>query len=452
MASTPAPTAPVLDVVFSGGTVVNHDGQGPRDVGIRDGRIAALGDLSLAAAGQRVDCTGLHILPGVIDSQVHFREPGLDHKEDLETGSRAAVLGGVTAVFEMPNTDPQTTTPEALADKVRRGRHRMHCDFAFWVGGTHENAGAVRDLEQLPGAAGIKVFMGSSTGSLLVEDDDGVEAILRNTRRRAAFHSEDEPMLRERRGLRVDGDPSSHPVWRSPEVALRCTERLVAIARRSGARIHVLHISTAEEMPFLARHKDVASVEATPHHLTLDGDEAYARLGTLVQMNPPVRGAAHRAGIWWGLEQGVVDVLGSDHAPHTLEEKAKPYPTSPSGMTGVQTLVPVMLDHVAQGRLTLERFVDLTSHGPGRIFGISRKGRIAVGYDADLTIVDLKRRETIRNGWIASRCGWTPYDGVTVTGWPVGTVVRGRTVMWEGDLVAPGTGEPVSFLETLPRT
>jgi dihydroorotase len=442
------PTAP-FDLVLHGGTVVNQDGQGLRDIGIRAGRFAALGDLGRASAARRIDCTGLHLLPGVIDSQVHFREPGLEHKEDLETGSRAAVMGGVTAVFEMPNTDPQTTTPEALADKVRRGRDRMHCDFAFWVGGTHENAAHVAELERLPGAAGIKVFMGSSTGSLLVEDDPGVEDILRRTRRRAAFHSEDEAMLRERRGLRVDGDPSSHPVWRSPEVALRCTQRLVAIARRTGARIHVLHISTAEEMRFLAGCKDVASVEATPHHLTLDGTEAYPRLGTRVQMNPPVRDAAHREGIWWGVDQGVVDVLGSDHAPHTLEEKAKPYPNSPSGMTGVQTLVPIMLDHVAAGRLTLARFVDLTSAGPARLFGLALKGRIAVGFDADLTVVDLRKRQAISNGWIASRCGWTPYDGVTVTGWPVGTLVRGAPVMWEGELVTPSTGQPVRFAEAL---
>ncbi|WP_406857939.1 dihydroorotase [Alsobacter sp. KACC 23698] len=441
--------AETFDAIYSGATVVNQDGAGVRDVGVRNGRIAELGDLSRASAGERIDCRGLHVLPGVIDSQVHFREPGLDHKEDLETGSRAAVMGGVTCVFEMPNTNPQTTTAEALADKIRRGRRRMHCDFAFWVGGTHDNVRDIPELERLPGAAGIKVFMGSSTGSLLVEDDAGVAAVLKATRRRAAFHSEDEEMLRARKDLRVEGDPRSHPVWRSPEVAMRCTERLVRIAHETGARIHVLHISTAEEMRFLAGHKDVASVEATPHHLTLDGDEAYARLGTLVQMNPPVRGADVRQGIWWGVEQGVVDVLGSDHAPHTLEEKAKPYPASPSGMTGVQTLVPIMLDHVAAGRLSLARFVDLTSEGPCRIFGLANKGRIAAGYDADLTIVDLKRRETITNAWIASKSRWTPYDGVEVMGWPVGTVVRGRRVMWEGELVGPATGEAARFVETL---
>jgi dihydroorotase len=293
------------------------------------------------------------------------------------------------------------------------------------------------------------VFVGSSTGSLLVEDDAGVTEILKRTRRRAAFHAEDEPMLRSQKDRRVPGDPSSHPVWRSPEAALKATQRLVRIARATGARIHILHISTKEEMAYLAEAKDVATCEVTPHHLTLDGDEAYARLGTLVQMNPPVRGADHRDRIWHGLSQGVADILGSDHAPHLLEEKAKPYPDSPSGMTGVQTLVPIMLDHVAAGRLSLARFVDLTSAGPKRLFGIARKGRLAVGYDADVTVVDLKRRETIRNDWIASKCGWTPYDGVTVTGWPVGTLVRGHSVMWEGALTAPSRGEAVLFEEAL---
>ena len=438
-----------FDLILAGGTVVNQDGEHRTDLGIRAGRVAALGDLSGAAAAERRDCTGLHLLPGVIDSQVHFREPGLDHKEDLESGSRAAVMGGVTAVFEMPNTNPLTTSAEALADKVARAHHRMHCDFAFWVGGTHENAALVPELERLPGAAGIKVFVGSSTGSLLVEDDAGVTEILKRTRRRAAFHAEDEPMLRARKDLRVAGDPSSHPVWRSPEAALKATQRLVRIARATGARIHILHISTKEEMAYLADAKDVATCEVTPHHLTLDGDEAYARLGTLVQMNPPVRGADHRDGIWHGLTQGVADVLGSDHAPHLFSEKAKPYPDSPSGMTGVQTLVPIMLDHVAAGRLSLARFVDLTSAGPKRLFGIARKGRLSVGYDADVTLVDLKRRETIRNDWIASKCGWTPYDGVTVTGWPVGTLVRGHCVMWEGVVTEPSRGEAVVFEEAL---
>src|SRR5262252_4777009 len=278
------------DLIIRGGIVVNQDGEGPRDIGVTAGRVAAIGDLGAAAAGEAIDAKGLHVLPGVIDSQVHFREPGLTHKEDLETGSRSAVLGGVTAVFEMPNTNPLTTSAEALADKVARGRHRMHCD--------------------------------------------------------SAFHSEDEYRLRERKDARIENDPRSHPVWRDEITALQCTQRLVGLARETGRRIHVLHVTTAREMEFLADHKDVASVEVTPHHLTLAAPECYERLGTLAQMNPPVRDAAHRAALWRGLEAGVVDVLGSDHAPHSREEKSKPYPATPSGMTGVQTLVPIMLDHV----------------------------------------------------------------------------------------------------------
>ncbi len=434
----------LFDCILADATVVNQDGVGKRDIGVLDGKIAEIGALGSASAGERLDCRGLHILPGVIDSQVHFREPGLTHKEDLETGSRAAVLGGVTAVFEMPNTDPPTTSAKALADKVARATGRMHCDFAFWVGGTHENIAEIPELERLPGAAGIKVFMGSSTGRLLVPDDAGVLAILKATRRRAAFHSEDEARLAERKGLRVAGDPASHPVWRDEIAALRCTERLIRLARAARAQVHVLHISTREEIPLLQNAKDVASCEATPHHLTLSVDD-YARLGTKLQMNPPVRGPEHRKGIWRGLAQGVIDVIGSDHAPHTLAEKTRPYPESPSGMPGVQTLVPIMLDHVAAGRLTLQRLADLTSAGPARLFGVVGKGRIAAGYDADFTIVDLKRRETIRNSWIASRCVWTPYDGKTVMGWPVGAMVRGRRVMWEGELVTPAQGAAVRF-------
>jgi len=436
------------ETIFKNGTVVNHDGVHQTDIAVSDGRIVALGDLGPASAGEVVDCTGLHILPGVIDTQVHFREPGLTHKEDLESGSLSAVMGGVTGVFEMPNTNPLTTTRETFEEKIRLGTRRMHCDFAFYIGGTHDNVAQLPELERLPGCAGVKVFMGSSTGSLLVPDDDGVEAILNAISRRAAFHSEDEYRLEERKPLRVPGDPSSHPVWRDPEAALLSTRRLVALARKTGKRVHILHISTAEEMVFLAAHKDVASVEVTPHHLTLD-ETAYTRLGTYAQMNPPVRDKAHRDGIWAGVKNGVADVLGSDHAPHTREEKDHPYPQSHSGMTGVQTLVPIMLDHINAGRMSLERFVDMSSHGPNRLFGIANKGRIAVGYDADLTVVDLQRRETITNNWVKSRAGWTPYDGVTVTGWPVGTIVRGNKVMWQGELVTPSLGQPMRFLEAL---
>ena len=436
------------ELILKGGTVVNHDGVAQRDIAVAGGRILGLGSYGSAQAGEVVDCTGLHILPGVIDSQVHLREPGAEHKEDLETGGRAAVMGGVTGVFEMPNTSPLTTSAETLADKVRRATNRMHCDFAFFMGGTRENAHELGELERLPGCAGVKVFMGSSTGALLVEDDGGVAAILKNIRRRASFHSEDEFRLNDRKHLRVEGDPASHYVWRDAEAARLCTERLLRLARDAGKRIHILHISTADEFPLLAANRDIATVEVTPNHLTFTSDD-YARLGNLLQMNPPMREPHHRDGIWRALTSGLVDVLGSDHAPHTLEEKAKPYPASPSGMPGVQTLVPVMLDYVNRGLLTLERFVDLTSHGPNRIFGMAGKGRIAEGYDADFTIVDMKATRTISNDWIESRCKWTPHDGRRVTGWPVGTMVRGRMAMWNGEILGRAEGQPIRFTEAL---
>ncbi|WP_337187733.1 dihydroorotase [Phenylobacterium sp.] len=437
------------DLIVRGGEVVNHAGRGRADVGVRDGRFAAIGDLSQASAGEVFDATGLTVLPGVIDTQVHFREPGLEWKEDLETGARGAVLGGVVAVFEMPNTEPTTTDPDTLADKLARAKGRMHCDHAFYVGGTHENARFLGDLERLPGCCGIKVFMGASTGTLLVQDDEGVEDVLRHINRRAAFHSEDEYRLAERRPLARTGDWTSHPEVRDAQSAIQSTERLVRLARKTGKRIHVLHVTTREEIAYLAAHKDVASVEVTPQHLTLAAPEAYERLKAFAQMNPPIRTAEHRDGLWAGVANGVADVIGSDHAPHTREEKARPYPASPSGMPGVQTLVPLMLTHVADGRLSLERFVDLTSHGANRVFGLANKGRMAVGYDADLTIVDLKARRTITHDWMATRSGWTPFDGVEAKGWPMATIVRGRIVMRDDEIVAPGLGEPVRFLETL---
>ena len=441
--------AETFDLVLKGGTVVSHAGEGVADIGVRDGRIAAIGSLAKTSAAKTIDATGLHILPGVIDTQVHFREPGMEHKEDLATGSRSAVLGGVTAVFEMPNTKPATTSEAALADKVARATGRMHCDFAFFVGATRDNVDDLAELERLPGAAGIKVFMGSSTGDLLVDEEATLRRVLAAINRRAAFHAEDEARLKSRTHIQREGDASSHSEWRDAEAALIATSRLVRIASEFGKRVHVLHVSTGDEMALLAQHKDVATVEVTPQHLTLTTEEAYAALGTHAQMNPPLRDRAHQEALWRALDQGVVDVLGSDHAPHTRDEKAKSYPGTPSGMPGVQTLVPVMLDHVNAGRLSLARFVDLTSAGPARIFNIASKGRIAVGYDADLTVVDLKAERVIEHDWIGSKSGWTPFAGRKVRGWPVGAILRGRAAMWGGEVTAP-EGRAVRFLEALP--
>jgi len=437
-----------FDLVLRNGSAITPSGTVTVDIGITHGRIAAIGSLGGAGAAESFDATGLAVLPGLIDTQVHFREPGLEHKEDLATGTAGAALGGITAVFEMPNTKPTTTTPEALADKLARAKGRTWVDHAFFLGAAAENIEHLAEWEKLPGCAGIKVFMGSSTGSLLVADDATLARVLAAGSRRVAVHCEDEDRLNERRALVEAGaHPRLHPDWRDVETALRATTRLLRLAEAAGRRVHVLHVTSAEEMALLKGHKDLATVETTPQHLTLAGPECYDRLGTYAQMNPPIRDARHRDALWQAVAEGVVDVLGSDHAPHTREEKAKPYPQSPSGMTGVQTLVPLMLDHVNAGRLTLERLVDLMAAGPARIYGIIGKGRIAAGFDADFTIVDLKAERTITNQWIASRCGWTPFDGVQVTGWPVATIIGGRMVMRDGELLGAPGGRPVRFFE-----
>lgn len=436
-----------FDLILKNGTVHTPGGAESADVGVRGGRIVAIG-ASLGDAGEVIDCTGLDVLPGCIDSQVHFREPGLEHKEDLESGSRAAVLGGITAVFEMPNTNPNTDSAERVQEKLRRAHHRMWCDHAFYVGATADNAEQLKELERIPGTSGVKIFMGASTGSLLVDDDSALARVLASGTRRVAIHAEDEARMNARKDFRVEGDPSSHPVWRDDESAMIATKRIIDLARKARRRIHILHVTTPAELEYIARHKDIATCEVTPQHLTLAAEEAYPRLGTYAQMNPPIRSAAHRDGLWHWLNQGVPDVLGSDHAPHTIEEKAKAYPASPSGMPGVQTLVPLLLNHVAEGRLSLRRFIELTSSGPQRVFGMVGKGRIALGYDADFTIVDLKKRWTVGSDWLASRCNWSPFEGMDLTGKAVGTIIRGHRVMWEGTLANEAIGEPVRFEAT----
>ena len=438
------------DLILKGGVCLMPGVTATADIGVRNGRIAVIGDLAGADAETTVSCGGLHVLPGVIDSQVHFREPGLEHKEDFGTGTAAAALGGVTAVFEMPNTKPSTVSAADLADKCRRAKDRAWVDMAFFMGATADNAEDLAELERLPGCVGVKVFMGSSTGSLLVENDADLLRVLANGQRRVAVHCEDERRLKERFAIVQGGaDCDQHPVWRDVETALRATQRLIALAEGVGRRVHVLHTTTAEEMAFLTEHHDLATIEVTPQHLTLAAPDCYRDLDAFAQMNPPIRGAEHREALWAAVRSGLVDCLGSDHAPHTREEKKRPYPQSPSGMPGVQTMVPVMLDHVAKGRLTLERLVDLLCDGPARIYGAVGRGRIVPGYRADFTIVDLREKRMITHLGMASRCGWTPFDGMSVTGWPVMTVINGRPVMREGTLLGDPAGEAVRFFDTI---
>ena len=432
-----------FDIIFKNANITDESKSYISDIGVKDEIISEIGSLN-DDAETILNIENLELIPGVIDTQVHFREPGATHKEDLKSGTKAAILGGVTGIFEMPNTDPSTTNLEALLDKFKRAKDRSYCDYAFYVGGTEDNSKDLPDLEKVDGCCGVKVFMGLSTGSLLVSGDDDLSKIMAEINSRASFHSEDQSHLEERKKFQVQGDTNSHEIWRNDEQCFIATKRIVQIARKYNKNIHILHVSTGQEVEFLANNKDIASVEITPQHLTLSAPDCYNELGNYAQMNPPIRDKSHQEKLWNAIGNGVADIIGSDHAPHSREEKDQVYPNSPSGMPGVQTLVPIMLNHVNNKKLSLNRFVQLTSANPARLFGIKNKGFIEVGNDADFTVIDLNKERVIENNWIVSKCGWTPYDGMKIKGWPVMTVIRGNIVMKEDELSDP-IGQPMQF-------
>ncbi|MCB1198737.1 MAG: dihydroorotase [Deltaproteobacteria bacterium] len=440
-----------FDLILSGGHVFTPAGIQTTNIAIKDGKIAGLGDFDTSQAKRTILCAGLTILPGLIDTQVHFREPGATHKETLATGMKSAALGGITAVFEMPNTNPLTLTPDAIADKMTRAAKEPWVDYAFYLGGCKENAQHLAAYENTPGICGIKVFMGASTGDLLAASDEEIEAVLSNGKRIVAIHAEDEFIMQENKKtiLGDSHDVAMHNIWRSPESCLNATKRVVAIAQKYNRRIHILHITTLEEMAFLRQHKDIATVEVLANHLTLHAPECYETLGSLAQQNPPIREKHHQDALWQAIADGTVDMVASDHAPHTLEEKGKPYPLSPSGTPGVQTLLPIMLNHVNQGKLSLERLVELMHTNPIRIHGINNRGPIATGNNADFTVVDMNKTDIISSAVQATKSEWTPFDGMQTKGWPVMTMIRGHVVMYEGELSKEPAGQPVLFNETV---
>ncbi len=437
------------DLIIRDAEVWSSSGSVRADVAVLGGVIEEVGSLGSARGREEVDASGAWLLPGAIDTQVHFREPGNEHKEELESGSRAAVLGGVTAFFDMPNTSPATTTAEALEDKVRRAAGRSHAHFAFYVGATADNATELGELELRPACCGVKVFMGSSTGDLLVEDDATLELVLRHGRRRVAVHAEDEARLRERRPIAESrAHPSAHPEWRDVDSALLATRRLLRLAERTGRPVHLLHVSTADEARLVAEAKarkvDITA-EVTPQHLLLYAPDCYERLGTLAQMNPPLRDSWHQSALRAALLDSVFDVVGSDHAPHTLEEKSRPYPKSPSGMPGVQTLLPALLNLCWEGFLVPEQVVRLVCEGPAKLFGIRGKGKVAPGFDADLVLVDPNEGQVVERSMLASKCGWSPFEGELLFGWPSLVWVKGRRVVAEGRIVGEPSGEALTF-------
>lgn len=419
-----------VDLLIKNATCVHSTHLEKSDVAIKDGLIVAMGKNLELEATELLDATGYHLLPGVIDSQVHFREPGLTHKEDLESGSWAAAHGGVTTFLEMPNTHPSTTTLEAVEDKIKRAQGRCWSDFGFFIGATEDNLEELIKAQGLDGVAGIKIFLGSSTGSLLLTDEVALQRIFEHTHCMISIHSENERILTERIPLRDEATTAhAHPVWRNVDSALSSTKRIVELARPFKRKLHILHISTKDEMEFLAQNRDLCTVEVLPQHLTLFAPDCYDRLGTYAQMNPPIREDEHRQGLWKAVKDGVVDVIGSDHAPHTKEEKDKGYPHSPSGMPGVQTMLGLMLYHVEQGRLELTDVVRLLCTKPAQLFSLKGKGEIKVGNDADLNLIDFNDSTTIRHADMKSRVGWTPFDGLKYKGRLLTTWLRGRPIL-----------------------
>ena len=414
------------------------------DIGLSGNKIKKIGKIELNSS-KVYDATDKVVLPGIIDTQVHFREPGSTDAEDLESGSRAAVLGGVTALFEMPNTNPPTSNLVEFDKKLQAAKNRMHSNYAFYFGATPDNINQLAKLKDVEGCCGVKLFVGSSTGNLLVDKEADIEKVISSSDRIVSIHSEDEDIIKLRKKFIKKGDVHSHAEWRNVEVAMSSTRRVVKIAERYNKKIHVLHITTREEVDFLAMHKKNVTFETTPQHLTMYAPDCYDKLGTYAQMNPPLRTKEHYDRLWVAIKNNIVDVLGSDHAPHLKENKDKEYPNSPSGMPGVQTIFPVMLDHVNNGKLTLQQLINLMCENPCKIFGIKNKGYLKEGYDADLTIADMNKEVVIKNEMIASKCGWTPFNNYKVKGFPVATIVNGHLVMSDGKVVEESKGTPLKF-------
>ena len=434
----------MLDLIIKNGSCYIDKDLKNQDIGIKDNKIVEIGKISNKAS-EVVDAAGLTVLPGCIDTQVHFREPGSTDAEDLHSGSRAAIVGGITSVFEMPNTNPPTSNKIEFRKKLGLAKNRMFCNYAFYFGATPDNASELADLKDLEGCCGIKLFAGSSTGNLLVQHETDIEKIFQSSSKVVSVHSEDEEILNMRKKMIKEGDVHTHPLWRNEECAISSTRRIVRIAERYKKKAHILHVTTKQEIDFLSQHKGNITFEITPQHLTIFAPDCYEKLGTYAQMNPPLRDKSHYDRLWYGVRNNFLDIIGSDHAPHLKANKEKNYPNSPSGMPGVQTLMPVMLNHVNNEKLSLKQLMDFVCENPVKIFGIKNKGFIKEGFDADFTIVDMNKKILIKNKNIESKCGWSPFDNFEFKGTPVLTIVGGQIKMRDGQILGEPDGKPLFF-------
>ena len=434
----------MLDLIIKNGTCYIDDNLEKLDLGIQNGKISHIGNLKEEKSKNTIDVTNKIVLPGLMDTQVHFREPGSVDAEDLHSGSRAAIVGGITSVFEMPNTNPPTTNFEEFQKKINIGK-RMYCNHAFYFGATAENYQLLEKLKDLDGCCGIKLFAGSSTGNLLVDKEDDIEKVFKHASKVVAVHSEDEEILKLRKKLIENGNVKTHPIWRNEEVAISSTRKIVKIAKRLNKKAHILHVTTKEEVDFLSQNKGNITFEITPQHLTIYAPDCYDNLGSYAQMNPPIRDKSHYDRLWYAVRNNYNDTIGSDHAPHLKINKEKPYPNSPSGMPGVQTILPVMLNHMNNGKINLNQIVNFLCKNPVKIFGIKNKGYIKKNFDADFTIVDLKKEIEIKNENIESKCGWSPFNGYKFKGVPIYTIIGGDIKMQDGKIIGEPTGKPLSF-------
>ena len=434
----------MLDLIVKNGSCYIDKNLKEQDIAVKDGKIIEIGKIT-SDTKETFDAKNLTVLPGCIDTQTHFREPGSTDTEDLNSGSRAAIVGGITGVFEMPNTNPPTSNKIEFQKKLDLAKNRMYCNYAFYFGATADNASDLADLKNLEGCCGVKLFAGSSTGNLLVAKEDDIEKVFKNTSKVVSVHSEDEEILNKNKKLIKNGDVHSHPVWRSEECAISSTRRIVKIAERHNKKAHILHVTTKQEVDFLSQHKGDITFEITPQHLTIYAPDCYDKLGSYAQMNPPIRDKSHYNRLWYAIKNNYNDTIGSDHAPHLKKNKEKTYPNSPSGMPGVQTLMPVMLNHINEGKLTLEQLINFVCENPVKIFGIKNKGFIKEGYDADFTIVDMNKKIVIKNEKIESKCGWSPFHEFEFKGTPVAAIIAGQIKMREGKIIGDPTGKPMLF-------
>ena len=414
-------------ILIKGGQIVTSKETKQADVLISDQKIIDVAPSIQVSHDYLINANNHFILPGIIDPQVHFREPGLTHKEDISTGSMAAASGGVTTFFEMPNTMPTTTTKKTLNQKYEIAKKNSLVNYNFFFGATKDN---IEEIKSLKECCGLKIFMGSSTGSLLVNEDEALDRIFSVCNKVIAVHAEDEDILNQSAHYAKGTDFNMHLKARPVEAAVTATKKAIKLALKYKKRLHVLHVSTAEEVDMIRQHKptQLITAETTPQHLLLEAPHIYNEMGAFAQMNPPIREKYHQDALWEGLFDGTINCIATDHAPHTLSEKKLPYGQAPSGMPGVETSLTLMLNEVSNQKATINNIVQWMCENPVKAYKIKNKGFVKPGFDADLTIVDMNKKKTILNDNMKTKCGWSAFHGVETTGWPITTIVLGHIV------------------------